>query len=352
MGVEPVDPVNRASILSLARGRASALTPAGAAVLASVGLVIVQCVLTVAAHPQFIGVDAYTYMAAGERLNAGHALYALSPGDRPVVLMPPYWTVPLLYPPFFAVLWRPFALLPGGIALILWWATAIVAMAWGVAMVTTHRRLAAAAVVVLLSSAIGAQVLAANVDVWILVATLLMWRLSDGRHERGVGVLVALIIAVKLTPVVFGWWLLVERRWSALRWMCAALVAGGLVSILGAGPGAHFEYLRVLTQTSSTGATPSSLAGIAAGLGLPPVVANGVPLAALGASLIAMLILRDRPLPVFVIAVVASVLGSPVVTGTGYTRLLAVLAPAAYPKAHLLPLPRSAATAPAAVPGS
>src|SRR5205823_2822366 len=56
--------------------------------------------------------DAYTYLAAGQRLNAGHQLYALSPGDNPVQLNPPYWTVPLLSPPFMAVLWRPLALLP------------------------------------------------------------------------------------------------------------------------------------------------------------------------------------------------------------------------------------------------
>ena len=34
--------------------------------------------------------DAFTYLAAGERLNAGHPLYAVSPGDRPVGLEPPY----------------------------------------------------------------------------------------------------------------------------------------------------------------------------------------------------------------------------------------------------------------------
>ena len=318
--------------------------------LASVAVVIVQCILFVAAHPDFIGIDAYTYMTAGERLNAGHALYALSAGDRPVVLMPPYWTVPLLYPPFIAVLWRPLAVLPGGIALILWWAAAIVVVAWGLAMVTTRPRFAIALVVALLSSAIASQVLAANVDVWILVATLLMWRMSDGHHERTVGVLVALVIAVKLTPVFFGWWLLVERRWSALRWMCAAFAICGLVSIIGAGLGAHFEYLRILTQTSGTSATPLSLAGVAATLGLPPAVASGVTTVALGAFLIAMFVLRNRPMPLFAISVVASVMGSPVVSGTSQVRLLAILAPAAYPQAHRLYLPKSGVTAPATDP--
>lgn len=331
-------------ILSLFHDRPSSVTFVRTIVLASVVLVIVRCVQIVAANPSFIGIDAYTYMAAGERLNAGHALYALSTGDRPVVLMPPYWTVPLLYPPFIAVVWRPLAVLSGGIGLILWWAASIAVMAWGLAMVTMRPWLATALIVALLSSAVAAQVLTANVDAWILVAMLLIWRMSDGRHERGVGVLVALIIAVKLTPVAFAWWLFVGRRWSALRWMGAALALCGLVSILGAGLGAHFEYLRVLTHTSISGATPSSLAGIAASLRLPPVVANGVPLAALAASLIAMLILRDRPTPVFVISVVASVFRSPVVSGTSQVRLLAVLAPAAFPHENRLTLPPAAAS--------
>jgi hypothetical protein len=55
----------------------------------------------------FVPGDAVVYLAAGERLNAGHLLYALSPGDRIVALKPPYWTVPTLSPPFMGVLFRP-----------------------------------------------------------------------------------------------------------------------------------------------------------------------------------------------------------------------------------------------------
>ncbi len=62
----------------------------------------------------FAAWDAPTYLAAGERLNAGHNLYALVAGDRPVLLDPPYWIVPLLSPPPIAVLWRPLALLGSG----------------------------------------------------------------------------------------------------------------------------------------------------------------------------------------------------------------------------------------------
>jgi hypothetical protein len=65
-------------------------------------------------------VDSLTYVAAGQRLNAGHALYSLSAGDWAVPLDPPYWTVPLLSPPIAGVLARPFALF-GTAGIAAWW---------------------------------------------------------------------------------------------------------------------------------------------------------------------------------------------------------------------------------------
>ena len=69
--------------------------------------------------------DPWNYLAAGERLNAGHPLYELSPGDREVILQPPYWSVPLLAPPPIAVAWRPLALL-GQPAMVLWGVVSLV----------------------------------------------------------------------------------------------------------------------------------------------------------------------------------------------------------------------------------
>ncbi len=57
--------------------------------------------------------DANTYLAAGERLNDGHPLYALQPGDRPVLLVGEY-PVPLFSPPPIAAIWRPLAIVPFG----------------------------------------------------------------------------------------------------------------------------------------------------------------------------------------------------------------------------------------------
>ena len=86
-----------------------------------VALGVLFAILAVYFERGFVPGDSFTYLAAGERLNAGHPLYALSPGDRPVELHPPYWTVPLLSPPLVAVLARPFALLSDAGA-YLWWA--------------------------------------------------------------------------------------------------------------------------------------------------------------------------------------------------------------------------------------
>ena len=56
------------------------------------------------ATPEAIGTDSSTYFAAGLRLNEGNPLYTLTPGDRPVPLDPPYWSIPLMSPPPIAVL--------------------------------------------------------------------------------------------------------------------------------------------------------------------------------------------------------------------------------------------------------
>ena len=74
--------------------------------------------------------------------------------------------------------------------------------------------------------------------------------------------------ALKLTPVVLAWWLITQRRWTAVR----AFIVGGLVvaavSVLGAGLSAHFEYLGIVRQTSTTGTSDLSLAGMARFVGV------------------------------------------------------------------------------------
>ena len=65
--------------------------------------------------------DAFTYLAAGERLNVGHSLYGLlgGAGDRPLIDAALY-PAPILSPPLIAVIWRPLAALGPG-TVYLWW---------------------------------------------------------------------------------------------------------------------------------------------------------------------------------------------------------------------------------------
>jgi hypothetical protein len=82
------------------------------AILLALSFGLLMVILAVYFERGFVPGDAIVYLAGGERLNAGHLLYALSPGDRIVGIKPPFWTVPILSPPFMAVLFRPLALLP------------------------------------------------------------------------------------------------------------------------------------------------------------------------------------------------------------------------------------------------
>ena len=88
-------------------------------------------------NPTTVGSDTYNYYAAGMRLDIGHSIYTLSPGDLPVPILPPYYTVPLLSPPLAAVIWRPLALLPAAPVMYIWWiggflalTSAVIAMVW------------------------------------------------------------------------------------------------------------------------------------------------------------------------------------------------------------------------------
>ena len=160
------------------------------------------------------GSDAWNYLAAGERLNAGHPLYALSAGRPTVPLAPPYWSVPLLAPPPIAVLWRPLALL-GDASMVLWATRRARRHA-------RHRRLAARR---------GGLVAAGDrrpvrraprdpvarrecerVPVPGPRARLGLAGPTAARRRR----CVAVAIAVKLTPVLLVIWLATARRWRAV----------------------------------------------------------------------------------------------------------------------------------------
>ena len=275
--------------------------------------------------------DATVYLAGGERLNAGHPLYSLSPGDREVGLKPPFWTVPLLSPPLIAVIFRPLALFPPDIGAYIWWAGCLAAWAW--ILFTFVRRqpiltsLAVIALVVPLTYEIGVG----NVNVFLMLGAILAWKwTTEGRDERA-GAVTALSVLLKVSPVVIAWWLFTQRRWRAVR---AGLIAGvvfAAISILGAGLDAHFKFIEVTRDTALSGQSELSVAGLAKAVGMAPGIANLLPTAVLVGGVLAVALLRNRPGWAFAIAVVTMTLGSPVVNINSYSMLLACLAPWVWP---------------------
>jgi hypothetical protein len=271
-----------------------------------------------------VGWDGLTYLAAGERLNAGHPLYALSPGDRPVALRPPYWTSPLLSPPPIAVFWRPLAALPNEWGLGLWWITSITIMVVTVTAVARRAILPAGVALLILFPSFVGELEVANVNGYLLGGTALVWLLARRGRDGWAGGLIALMAAIKLWPIVLLVWFLGQRRWSVLPGFVIGGVIVGLTSLLGAGIGAHFDYLAI---ARSTPPSALSVAGILSAFGVNvPWISSVI----LVFGIVEVLALRHRPELAFSVAVATMVLGSPVVNPNTFMVLFACVAPFAW----------------------
>lgn len=297
--------------------------------LAAMGVTITIVLLTSSfASNGARGWDALTYLAAGERLNAGHQLYALVPGDRWVWINPPFWTVPLLSPPPIAVLWRPLAALPNEWGLGIWWLACASAIALVAASLWRRLPMVAGLAMVLLAPSLAWELGVANVNGLLLAGTVGVWLLARNRHTAYAGALIGLMFAIKLWPIVLLAFFVARGRGRAIGGFLIAIAVVGSISLVGAGLAAHIRYLGVAYST------PPSLFSLAGVLGALGVDVPWVSYAALLFGLAEIWALRRRPEVAFAVAVGTMVLGSPVVNGNTYTVLLACLAPFAWPLAQ------------------
>jgi hypothetical protein len=294
---------------------------AGIAALAVAFALVIQSWLTDGVRAW----DAITYLAAGERLNAGHPLYALSAGDRWVWINPPYWTVPLLSPPPIAVVWRPLSALPNEWGVILWWAANWTAILLVIVGLLRRLPLATGIALLLLAPSIGWELKVGNVNGLLLGGIAGAWLLARRHRDGWAGVVIAAMTAVKIWPVILMGWFLTQRRWGAMRGFIAGAGIFAAVSILGAGIDAHLTYLDVVRTTP---ANALSLASLLDGLG---VHAPWAGYALWAFALVEMWALRDRPDLAYAVAVGAMVLGSPVININTPMLLLGALVPFAWP---------------------
>jgi hypothetical protein len=205
-------------------------------------------------------IDAITYLAAGERLNAGHALYSLVPGDRLLDGDSPYYHTPLLYPPLIAVIWRPLAALPAMLGLWLWFVAATVAIFGAIWYVARDLRKGALIALLVCAAGIGSQLSGANVNAFVILAALMLWSQSDRRPW--VGIVIGVLAAIKLSPVIFIVWLIGQRRWKALAWAAVGLVGGLVVGVLVAGYDANLQAIDILRSATPQNLTATGITGI------------------------------------------------------------------------------------------
>jgi hypothetical protein len=294
---------------------------------------VLATILVVYFQRGFIPGDSFTYLAAGERLNAGHSLYALVPGDRPVDVHPPFWTVPFLSPPPMGVLMRPFALLPGDAGAYAWWVVCLIAIGTVLGVLLRRRPATTSAAVIVLSIPLAYEIGVGNVNALLLAAAIACWLLARDGRPHAAGALAAVMFAVKLTPLPIAAWVVGTGGRRGLGGLLAGLIVVGLVSLLGAGIDAHFAYLDVARTTATTGLSELSPGWLARTLGLPDPIPTLVPTALLlGGSILAWILARrDRQAAGFGVAVIAWTFGSAVVNVNTPTLLLALLAPIAWP---------------------
>ena len=286
-------------------------------------LIVVWHVSNYAATTGRLGRDAEWWLAAGERLNAGHGLYELQPGDRPVPADPPFHTAPLIWPPTIAVIWAPLAALPSELGVAIWmaavWITLGVVLTWLAIRVGFLVPLAATA----LSIGIAWEVELGNVNAFILAASVLV----VAKPQWG-AVLAGVLAAVKVTPLALVAWLVVRSPRSHGVVAVTALALSALVTVAVAGPDAVAGYLRTMSETIPL---RNSVAGIAFTEGfVSPAGARAISLGLTVACLVVILLLRRRRWLSFGVALVAMTLASPAVHLSTLVILLAAFTPLVY----------------------
>lgn len=301
---------------------------------AAIGAVVITSLIVMSFTANGVrGWDALTYLAAGERLNAGSELYRLGPKDRPVWIDTAYWSAPLLSPPPIAILWRPLAGLPEPIAIGAWWIVGALVTVGSILAMLRRAPAILGPMLLVLSPAIAWELGVANVNAYLIGGIVAVWLLARAHRDREAGALIALMAALKFWPVVLLVWFVAQRRWRSVTWATGVSGVVGLASVWIVGWGPYLEYVAIARETPPSQLSVATILRVAFGLDVP-----WIGYAILAAGTAEVIALRERPHLAFTLTVIVMVFASPVINPNTFAILVGALAPWAW----RLPSPRSA----------
>jgi len=272
------------------------------------------------------GRDVHNYILAGLRLNAGHPLYSYGPGDERI----PGADYALYSPPLIAVLFRPIVLLPAN-GQYLWWIAMIALELLTVAMLVRRAPFITGLALIPLSVPVGVLLEFGNVDCLVAFGMVAGWRWLVNGHDDRAAMLIAVLASLKLTPVVFVWWLFVTGRRRAAAVAIGGGVALAFVAMLGSEPLIMAKFVQVTTTNLSLTNGNVGPAGLAYVLGLPSSVGVWLPRVILVSGVAAMWVLRRWPGISFALGAWLMWLVSPVASIHSPAIVLVALAPLAWP---------------------
>ena len=232
---------------------------------------------------------------------------------------------PALYPPLLVVLVTPLTTLPYAIGFSIWTGILVAAL-FGTLYALEVRDARCYALAALSAPAVTSFVFG-NATLLLVPLVALAWRWRDRQLRSGALVGVAIATKLFLWPLVF--WLLGTRRYRAAGSAAAAAVLGLFVpwAVLGFdGLRAYPDLLRVANDLFAVHSF--SIATVLAALGADAVTASrgAVAVGAVIAAAAFVLGRRGRDVASVSLAVLAAVLGSPILWPYYYTLLLVPLA--------------------------
>jgi hypothetical protein len=278
-----------------------------AAVLIFLGFVGASVVA--AASAGTLGYDFLAYHQAARRVLDGQHLYDLAVQQTGGFGF-------FYYPPPFAVLVLPFALLAPAVATWLWTAAILSAFVLGVAIMPVRAWVRWATILLAgLSWPFAFSVKLGQVGPILFLLFAIGWRWMD--RPRVLGSSIALGALIKVQPGLLLLWAAASRRLEAV----AVAVAVGLVALVAAlvptgGLGTWFDYITILRNVIDPIATPHNFTAgavayqLGAGTWAADLIQLTVSLVVIGAVVVSARI--AAPASSYLVAVIASQLLSPV----------------------------------------